>query len=219
MARVVVATDDDRILRAVRDAGFDAQMTDPNHPSGTDRVAEVARSLDCELVVNVQGDEPLISPDTIDAAVEALVLDGSLAIATTCEPLRMPDDLLNPNAVKVVMRSDGHALYFSRAPIPFPRDVGDWGTLDSESEIARVAKKHTGLYAYRRDALLQLASMKPSPLEKLERLEQLRALENGFAIGVVEVATSSIGVDDERDLQHVRSIWNSLRREGASPKP
>lgn len=224
IARVVVATDDERIAFAVRETGFEAEMTAADHPSGTDRVAEVADRCRAGIVVNVQGDEPLIDPRTIDAAVAALLADPELAIATACEPLELPGGLLDPNTVKVVVDRRGRALYFSRAPIPFPRDAGGPAGLDGgtslAAETAAVARKHTGLYAYRREALLALARLEPTPLERLERLEQLRALEHGYPIGVVEAVGPSIGVDDEAGLARARALWDDLiKREGAATLP
>ena len=204
ISRVIVATDDDRILASVRDAGFDAVMTSDRHPTGTDRLAEVADSLDCDIVVNVQGDEPLIAPSTIDAAVRALAAAPDAVASTTCEPIASPDDLASPNVVKVVVRADGRALYFSRAPIPHDRDA--------TGSIAG-ARKHTGLYAYRRTFLGRFAAMPQSPLERAEQLEQLRILEAGFDIVVVECSEPSIGVDTEADLDRVRALWRPLAQE------
>lgn len=203
VSRVLVATDDRRIFDAVGAEGFEAVMTSDRHETGTDRLAEVAASLAADFVVNVQGDEPMIPPSTIDAAVEALAADPASVVSTTCEPLESLDALLDPHVVKVVRRSDGRAMYFSRAPVPFTRD--------GEHDLA-AARKHTGLYVYRREFLLEFARMAPTPLERLERLEQLRILENGYDIHVVEVAEPSLGVDTEADLERVRALFENAQR-------
>ncbi|MBK9152843.1 MAG: 3-deoxy-manno-octulosonate cytidylyltransferase [Chloracidobacterium sp.] len=213
VGRVIVATDDLRIERIVLDAGGEAVMTSPEHASGSDRVAEVAEGLAAgSIVVNVQGDEPLISPETIDRAVEALLEDASVDIATTCEPIESLSELLDGNVVKVVTNGHGDALYFSRSPIPYPRDAslrsdGDPNkAITNKPELLGLFKKHTGLYAYRREFLLKFTLMERSALEKIEMLEQLRALENGARIKVVEAAGASIGVDTAEDLERVRAI-------------
>lgn len=210
VSRVIVATDDRRILDAVTAAGFEAVMTREDHASGTDRVAEVAERLDAELVVNVQGDEPLLPHSTIDAAIRALRDDPAAAMSTTCEPIASAEEFLDPNVVKVVVDASGRALYFSRAPIPFPRDAaagaGPAGLAGSALDLA-ASRKHTGLYVYRRDFLLEFARTPPSALELRERLEQLRALEHGHRIRVVDVPERSIGVDTPADLERVRSLW------------
>lgn len=202
--RVLVATDDDRIASAVRHFGFEAVMTGTHHETGTDRLAEVAADLDADIVVNVQGDEPLLPASTIDAAVAALTADPSAVCSTTCERLHDEADYRNPNVVKVVVRDDGRALYFSRAAIPFERD----SVRDSTVDISRF-RRHTGLYAYRRSFLLELARMAPSMLERTERLEQLRILERGYDIRVVEVQEPSFGVDTEDDLDQVRALFEA----------
>lgn len=213
VSRVIVATDDDRIVRAVEAEGFDALMTSAAHRSGSDRVAEIAETLPSgTIIVNVQGDEPLISPETIDRAVEALFADGEADIATTSEPIESIDELFDGNVVKVTASDRGRALYFSRSPIPFPRDPalrygGDPGkAIRNEPEILSFFRRHTGLYVYRREYLLKFTQLPTSKLEKVEMLEQLRALENGAWIKVVESVGRSIGVDSEEDLQRVRAI-------------
>ena len=217
VARAIVATDDRRILEAVTSAGFEAMITRSDHASGTDRVAEVAQSLpDAEIIVNVQGDEPLISPQTIDRAIEALTETdtGKVEIATTCEPISDRADIINPAVVKVVTDKNGRALYFSRAPIPYPHEaVRRHGrleaALENEEELLSCFRKHTGLYVYRRDFLLEYTSWPQSALERAEGLEQLRALEHGATIKVVEAASRSIGVDTMEDLERVRAIMES----------
>ena len=209
VSRVIVATDDERIAQAVASHGGEARLTSPTARSGTDRVAEVAASLDDEFIVNVQGDEPLISPSTINAAIEPLIDDDTIDISTTSEPVHSPDDVFNPNIVKVVTDQKGFALYFSRSPIPFIRPSAP-GTLadllTDNRELLSKYRKHSGLYAYRRSSLMRFAATKETSLEKLEALEQLRALENGFRIKVVEVEHRSIGVDTEQDYQLVKRL-------------
>ncbi len=192
--RVIVATDDPRIADAVAQFGGEVQMTRTDHMSGTDRIAEVAATLDAEIIVNVQGDEPLIAPETIAAAMRPVQSEPDLPMATTCEPLK-PVDAENPNVVKVVCDAQGNALYFSRALIPYPR----------QSVVARTLwRKHTGLYVYRRQALLHMTALPPAPLELAEGLEQLRALTHGMRIRVVETRHQSIGVDTPEDVERVR---------------
>ena len=211
--RVIVATDDSRILDAVAEAGGDAVMTAPNHRSGSDRIAEVAATVpEGTIIVNVQGDEPLISPETIDRAVEALLNDPAADISTTWEPIETLSELLNGNNVKVVIGDDGYALYFSRSPMPWPREAslrygGDPNqAFEEEPALRPNFKKHTGLYVYRREYLLKFTKLPQTYLEKFEMLEQLRALENGARIKVVQAAGRSIGVDTREDYEKVREI-------------
>ena len=207
--RVIVATDDQRIADVVCNQGGEALLTSPLAASGTDRVAEVAATLDVELIVNVQGDEPLIEPSTIDAAIEPLIEDPELQMSTTSEPIVSVDDVFNTNVVKVVTDARGFALYFSRSPIPYIRPVERLAleaSLRRDPALLSNYRKHSGLYAYRRSFLQQFARMEPSPLEKLEALEQLRALENGIRIRVVRVAHRSAGVDTERDYEQVKRM-------------
>jgi 3-deoxy-manno-octulosonate cytidylyltransferase (CMP-KDO synthetase) len=213
IARVLVATDDERIRDSVRAAGYEAVMTSASHASGSDRLVEAAAALDesFEIIVNVQGDEPLISPSTIERAVAALAEDAAAAVATTCEPIREAADALSPDVVKVVTDARGYALYFSRAPIPFPREaVRRHGSiaaaLDAEPALLANFRKHTGLYTYRREFLLAFARLPRGRLEREESLEQLRILEMGAGVRVVEVEETSIGVDTEADLERVREI-------------
>lgn len=193
---VVVATDDIRIFEAVQNFGGQAVMTRNDHPSGTDRLAEVASSHpDFDIVVNVQGDEPLIDPRNIDAAIRPLIQDSSLEMSTIAARITRREEITCNSIVKVVHDSRGNALYFSRLPIPYYRDEPG---ASLQSHYA-----HIGLYAYRRDILLKLASLKPTPLEKAEALEQLRALENGISIRVVEVQKRSPSVDRPEDINAV----------------
>ncbi|HEV2881762.1 MAG TPA: 3-deoxy-manno-octulosonate cytidylyltransferase [Pyrinomonadaceae bacterium] len=214
VARVLVATDDERIRDAVCAAGYEAEMTRADHLSGSDRLAEVARALDasCDIIVNVQGDEPLISPRVIERAVAALRDDAEAACATTCEAIGSAGDVLSPDVVKVVSDERGRALYFSRSPIPYPREaVRKFGSLaaalEVEPALLAAFRKHTGLYVYRRAFLLEYARWPQSALERAESLEQLRMLEHGAKIRVVETIETSIGVDTAADLERVRSLF------------
>lgn len=214
--RVIVATDSQQIVDAVHASNLEAVLTAADHTSGTDRVAEVAATIpDAEIIVNVQGDEPMISPETIERAVEAMSQEiqkaNGAGIVTTWEPIESIDDLLNPDLVKVVLDEHENAVYFSRSPIPYPRDaVKRHGSLDAalenEPELLKLFRKHTGLYIYRRDVLLQFTTWPQSQLEKIEALEQLRALEHGVRIKVVEACTASTGVDTVADLERVRAL-------------
>jgi len=218
VGRVIVATDDVRILDAAKAAGHEAVLTSADHRSGTDRLAEVAISLkDAEIIVNVQGDEPLIAAETIDRAVEVLVTGDSasategIGIVTTFEPIDSVGDILNPDVVKIVISNDGRALYFSRSPVPYPRDAakkfgGLEAALRNDATLLNSFRKHTGLYVYRREVLLQFIKWPQSELESLESLEQLRALEHGVTIKAIPASTPSIGVDTLTDLDHVRGI-------------
>ncbi|MBV9241077.1 MAG: 3-deoxy-manno-octulosonate cytidylyltransferase [Acidobacteria bacterium] len=213
--RVIVATDDERISNVVSQAGGEAVMTSPDHRSGSDRIAEVAKELpEGSIIVNVQGDEPVIRPETIDVAVQALIDDPRADMSTTCEPITdLWGELLNGNVVKVVIGEYGYAVYFSRSPMPWPREAslrhgGDPNhAITEEPELLREHyHKHTGLYVYRREFLLQFASWPQTRLEKWEMLEQLRALEHGAKIRVVDAVGTSIGVDTEEDLKRVREL-------------
>ncbi len=203
VTRVIVATDDERIHKAVGDFGGEAVMTSAAHPTGTDRIAEVAQSLDCDLIVNVQGDEPLIAPEMIDEAAAPLVNDPSIVMGTVCKKIEDRAEAFDPNVVKVVLDGKGFALYFSRAPIPWDRDR--WAGHDSFKGMPFIGTmyKHIGLYVYRRDFLLEYAGMPQTPLEAAEKLEQLRALESGFRIRVVVTEHESFGVDIPADLSKI----------------
>jgi len=208
VSRAIVATDDERIAEAVAQHGGEAILTSGSARSGSDRVAEAAAGIDAAIIVNVQGDEPLIDPGTIDAAIESL---GTAAadISTTSEPITSPKDVFNPHVVKVVTDSQGMALYFSRSPIPHIRtEDGEplSEMLQRDPGLLAHYRKHSGLYCYRRETLMQLAKMETSPLERLEGLEQLRALEGGYRIRVVRVDHRSIGVDTEQDYRRVKKI-------------
>lgn len=192
---VVIATDDDRIADEARKFPAPVRLTRSDHASGTDRAAEVASSHPAEVVVNIQGDEPLIDPAAIDAAILGLMHDESVSMSTIMRRIENPADLGNPNVVKVVCGLDGNALYFSRSLIPYVR----------EGEFPHF--RHIGLYVYRRDFLLQYSDMPVGPLERAEKLEQLRALENGHRIKVVETDYDSIGVDTPEDLERVQDLF------------
>jgi len=212
ISRVIVATDSEEILRVVEKSGNEAVLTAENHQSGSDRIAEVAENLPKNsIIVNVQGDEPIISPATIEKAIDVILQDDSIQMATTCEPIHDIKDVLSFDVVKVVTDENSFALYFSRLPIPFPREaVKKHGNLEialrEEKDLILLYRKHTGLYVYRREFLLKYARLKQTNLEKTELLEQLRALENGAKIKVVEVRTNSIGVDTREDFDRVRQI-------------
>ncbi|HYE64223.1 MAG TPA: 3-deoxy-manno-octulosonate cytidylyltransferase [Pyrinomonadaceae bacterium] len=216
ISRAIVATDDRRILETVRAAGFEAVITRSDHASGSDRLAEVAATLDeADVIVNIQGDEPLISPLTIENVVDELANADEALIVTTYEAITRASDVLSPDVVKVVFDKAGRALYFSRSPIPYPRDgVRSYGSLEAalENDPSLLARfhKHTGLYAYRRSFLLEYSGWPQSVLERAESLEQLRALERGVTIKVIEAQTPSIGVDTLEDLQRVRSIFKAV---------
>jgi 3-deoxy-manno-octulosonate cytidylyltransferase (CMP-KDO synthetase) len=188
---VVVATDDSRIAAAVEHFGGVVRLTGSGHRTGTDRIAEVARDLPCEIVINVQSDLPLIEPDMIAQIVEPLMADRSLVMSTLRQAISDPSDLTNPNVVKVVVDAHDNALYFSRAPVPYQR-------------TPEQTFKHIGLYGFRRDFLLLFAGLEQTPLERAESLEQLRALEHGFRIRAVQTRFDSIEVDTPEDLARVR---------------
>ncbi|HEY2155094.1 MAG TPA: 3-deoxy-manno-octulosonate cytidylyltransferase [Isosphaeraceae bacterium] len=203
LSRIIVATDDVRICEAVTSRGGEAVMTRADHPSGTDRVAEVAAAIpDAEIVVNLQGDEPEIDGKTLDLVASLLADDPTIPMATIATPIREHSVFYDPACVKVVRSSDGRALYFSRSPIPHVRDGG----FDPISDVPQ-ALLHLGLYAYRRDFLLKLATLPPSPLERLEKLEQLRVLEAGYSIAVGIVDEPSVGIDTREDYRRFVERW------------
>lgn len=194
LGRILIATDDERIATVARDFGALVKITRADHPSGTDRVAEAAAAEDADVVVNIQGDEPVIDPAAIDTAVQAL-LDGDAPMSTLCKRIEHFDEITNPNVVKVVTNLRGLAICFSRCPIPYDRAGG------------AVYYKHIGLYVYRRDFLLGYSRLPVGPLEKVECLEQMRALENGFSIRVAETDYESLGVDTPEDLERVSALF------------
>lgn len=205
LTRIIVATDDPRIVSAVTDCGGEAVLTRDDHPSGTDRVAEVAAAIpDAEIVVNLQGDEPEVEGSTLDLVASLLIDDPTVPIATIATPIRDAAVYDDPACVKVVISKAGRALYFSRSPIPHVRDGG----FDPAAEPLQ-AFLHLGLYAYRRNFLLRLATMTPSPLERLEKLEQLRVLEAGYPIAVGIVDEPSVGIDTPEDYRRFVARWRS----------
>ena len=200
ISEVIVATDDERILKAVEENSGRAVMTRADHKTGTDRLAEVAEKFpEVDVIVNVQGDEPLIEPSLIDELILEFENDSELKMATVATELTDESEMKNPNNVKVVIDKKNNALYFSRSLIPFPRNSGK----------AKVYK-HIGIYAYRRNFLLEYSKMPPTELEQAESLEQLRALENGYKIRVIKSDCKFVGVDTEEDLKMVNEIYGKL---------
>lgn len=206
LTKILIATDDPRIEAAARAFGAPVRMTRADHASGTDRIAEVASAESAEIIVNIQGDEPLIDPAAIDAAVLSLCDDDESPMGTLKRRIDNPAEIANPNVVKVVTDLAGNAIYFSRHPIPYEREAGT-GT---------VHYKHIGLYVYRRDFLLRYSDLPIGPLETAEKLEQLRALENGYRIRVAETEYDSLGVDTPEDLERASALFEAtaLRVEG-----
>ena len=195
--QILVATDDERILRSVRSWDGNAVLTSDKHRSGTERVAEVAQGVEADVFINLQCDEPALPPATIDRVCACFDGDPEVQVATACVPIHDPEEALDPNVVKVVTDSEGRALYFSRAPIPFAR------------EGKASFFKHLGIYGYRRRLLQKLSRLRPSPLERIEKLEQLRFLENWIPIQVATVDEDSIGVDTQEDLERVRPFFEN----------
>jgi 3-deoxy-manno-octulosonate cytidylyltransferase (CMP-KDO synthetase) len=195
---VIVATDDERIMKEVEKFGGEARMTRTEHRTGTERVAEVAAHTEAQIFVNVQGDEPLLNPEVVDAAVSALLEEPAASIATVATPIKVPGDIMDPNVVKTVLDFDDNALYFSRAPIPWVRDTG--------GKVQARHLKHLGLYVFQRDALLEYPTLPQGDLEKIEQLEQLRWLENGWKIRVAEVEHDSVSVDVPEDVERVEKL-------------
>ena len=202
--KVVVATEDTRILEAVEKFGGDAMLTSPECATGTDRVAEVARAFDSELVLNIQGDEPLMRPEMIDQLIEGMQADPACVMGTLARKIESASVLANPNVVKVVVGANSNALYFSRSQVPHVRDATD-------QFRGATFYKHLGIYAFRRDFLLKFVQLSASPLETAEKLEQLRALENGYAVKVLITPHDSIGVDRPEDIKLVEEILKAQR--------
>ena len=200
LTSIAIATDDERIRAEAENFHARVMMTRQDHPSGTDRVAEVASASDAQIIVNIQGDEPLIDPAAIDAAVLGLMDNEEIPMGTLMKRIERPEEIGNPNVVKVVTDLSGNAIYFSRAAIPHVRSDGQ----------VPVCFKHIGLYVYRRDFLLRYSDLPVGPLEQAERLEQLRALENGFKIRVVETEYESLGVDTPEDWEKVSTLFEKL---------
>lgn len=211
VSEVLVATDDERIFREVVSFKGQAVMTSPDHRSGTDRIAEVFQDRIADIVINVQGDEPFLEPECIEALITPFIDDPDLKFATLKTPITDPKDFLDPTIAKLVVDQDDYVLYFSRSPIPFAREGMD--VADKMFEIKdlpdQVCYKQIGLYGYRRDFLLQFASWKPAPLEKLEKLEQLRALFHSVRVKAVTVDHSGFSIDTPEDLERARQLLNS----------
>ena len=207
VSRVIVATDDASIQGAVERFGGDAILTRRDHPTGTDRVAEVAVHVPADIYVNVQGDEPLIDPGTVDSLANEMIADNSVRIATACAAISHANDIMDPNVVKAVRDFDGNALYFSRAPVPWVRD--------RDESVAARHWKHLGLYAFRRDALLEFPTLPPGELERLEQLEQLRWLENGYRIRIVETEYDAVSVDVPSDVERVEKLVAAANKQQA----
>ena len=204
LTSILIATDDDRVYSAAKNFGARVRMTRPDHLSGTDRVAEAASAGDAEIVVNIQGDEPLIDPAAIDAAILPMVHEPELVMGTLKKRIEDAREITDPNVVKVVTDRAGDAIYFSRCPIPFER----------EKSVDTPYFKHIGLYVYQREFLLAYSALPVGPLETAERLEQLRALENGFRIRVVETEYESLGVDTPDDLERVSRLFDASILQG-----
>jgi 3-deoxy-manno-octulosonate cytidylyltransferase (CMP-KDO synthetase) len=202
LTSTIVATDDQRVFDAARAFGAPVRMTRADHLSGTDRVAEVASAENAAIIVNIQGDEPLIDPAAIDAAILPVAHDAGIVMSTLKKRIEDPREIADPNVVKVVANHAGDAVYFSRSPIPYCRERG---SLNS----AAAYFKHIGLYVYQRDFLLNYSLLPVGPLERAERLEQLRALENGYSIRVVETEYESFGVDTPEDLERVSRLFEA----------
>jgi len=196
--RVIVATDDERIVQAVKAFGGEARMTRPDHRTGTERVAEVAAHEAGDVFVNVQGDEPLLDPVAVDTAVGALLEDSATSVSTVATPIKAPADIMDPNVCKVVLDFEENALYFSRAPVPWVRDTA--------SKLRVRHLKHLGLYVFRRDALLEYPTLPQGELERIEQLEQLRWLENGWKIRVAEVEHDAVSVDVPADIARAEKL-------------
>jgi 3-deoxy-manno-octulosonate cytidylyltransferase (CMP-KDO synthetase) len=207
LTSTIIATDDARVHAVARSFGARVVMTRSDHLSGTDRVAEVASAENAEIVVNIQGDEPLIDPAAIDTAILPLVHEPDVVMATLKKRIEHPREIADPNVVKVVADAAGDAIYFSRCPIPYLRQ-------DPAAPIATAYFKHIGLYVYRRQFLLGYSGLPIGPLERAERLEQLRAIENGFRIRVVETEYESLGVDTPQDLERVSHLVEAVSLEG-----
>ena len=207
---VIIATDDKRIYDVVLGFGGKAIMTSQNHRSGTDRVAEVAKNMECDIVVNVQGDEPLIPPENIDLVVKPLLESDDLSVSTLMIAIKDWAELLNPDVCKVAVDNAGYALYFTRAPIPYSRDIANIDNPKNKNGIdvdhVVFGYKHIGIYAYKKSFLLEISNMKISRLEEIEKLEQLRILENRYLIKVVETKKNSVGVDRPDDLEKIPQI-------------
>jgi 3-deoxy-manno-octulosonate cytidylyltransferase (CMP-KDO synthetase) len=208
LTSTIIATDDQQVYDVARSFGARVRMTRSDHLSGTDRVAEVASAENAEIIVNIQGDEPLIDPAAIDASILPMVHEPGVVMSTLKKRIEDPREIDDPNVVKVVTNREGDAIYFSRCPIPYERQAGN------SPSIPRF--KHIGLYVYQRDFLLGYSALPVGPLEQAERLEQLRALENGFRIRVVETEFESLGVDTPGDLERVSRLFDASILQGVT---
>jgi 3-deoxy-manno-octulosonate cytidylyltransferase (CMP-KDO synthetase) len=208
LTSTIVATDDQRVCDAARAFGAPVRMTRSDHLSGTDRVAEVASAENAVIIVNIQADEPLIDPAAIDAAILPVAHDAGIVMSTLKKRIEDPREIADPNVVKVVANHAGDAIYFSRSPIPYSGERGSENN-PQNNPLGRPAAyfKHIGLYVYQRDFLLNYSLLPVGPLERAERLEQLRALENGYSIRVVETEYESFGVDTPEDLERVSRLF------------
>jgi len=206
---VYVATDDDRIFNEVNSFNGHAVMTSGSHTCGSDRIAEAAKNIECDIIVNVQGDEPFIRPEMVDDTVQLLRDDEKASMSTLCVKIDNREDLLSPHSVKVVMDREGYAMYFSRAPIPYYRD--DWKDLNNITHIPdkTTNMKHIGIYGYRKDVLMEFTSMDKGDLEDIEKLEQLRALSAGLKIKVKETEFNTFGIDTKEDLRKAEE-WQNI---------
>ncbi|MCA9730538.1 MAG: 3-deoxy-manno-octulosonate cytidylyltransferase [Deferribacteres bacterium] len=208
LQKVVVATDDKRILNAVEAFGGNVVMTRTDHRTGSDRIAEVAQQNDFELIVNIQGDEPFVDPQALDKTIQLLIDSPEAVVSTLIAPIKTSEDLHNPSVVKVVIGKKQEALYFSRAIIPYIRDVAEIHKWLQYGQFY----EHVGLYVYRRDILMQYVKWPQGTLEKLENLEQLRLLENGYKIVCAQIANAAICIDTPEDLKQAQQIWEERRR-------
>jgi 3-deoxy-manno-octulosonate cytidylyltransferase (CMP-KDO synthetase) len=202
VSRIIVATDDERIVKAVEGFGGEARMTRSDHRTGTERVAEVAAREEGDVFVNVQGDEPLLDPVAVDTAIASLLEEPAAAISTVATTIKTPAEIMDPNVVKTVLDFDGNALYFSRAPIPWVRDTS------SKVQVRHL--KHLGLYVFQREALLEYPTLPQGELERIEQLEQLRWLENGWKIRVAEVEHDAVSVDVPEDVARVEKLLRAM---------
>ncbi|MCD6327787.1 3-deoxy-manno-octulosonate cytidylyltransferase [bacterium] len=220
---VIVATDNLNVFNAVKDFGGRALMTSEHHQSGSDRIAEAALSLDCDIVVNVQGDEPMLDPEAVDRCIQELLQDPGQEVVTLSAPIRKVSELFDPNTVKLISSLDDYALYFSRSPIPYSKEIMDAerdGTLTQEqfdrSDVQ--FKKHVGVYIYRKDFLIRFSQMDSTPLQGIERLEQLRILENGYPIKAIKTDAILKNVDVPEDVPEVERLLEELHFSGLRPR-
>ncbi|MFB3894983.1 MAG: 3-deoxy-manno-octulosonate cytidylyltransferase [bacterium] len=211
LTELYVATEDERIVRVVEQAGGKAIMTSASHQSGSDRLGEVAGKIDADIIVNIQGDEPLLEPEMLDEMVRPLIDDKTILMGTLKKRISNPEDLQNPNIVKVVCDKNGFAIYFSRSLIPYPKSGWKDASIHGLAEGDLAIYKHLGLYAYQKEFLMKFTQLPVSPIEKIEGLEQLRALDNGYKIKVVETKFDTIAVDTPEDLERVIKVVSRMQ--------